>query len=84
MTYDEYMSWTIEDRKPNGYYAGAKCIGEDCDAKIIAKGMCYKHYQRMRHTGRLDLAEKEPFTFWERQGGPMWRKRFIRWQMTLA
>lgn len=59
MTYDECMSWTIEDRKPNGYYAGAKCIGEDCDAKIIAKGMCFKHYQRMRHTGRLDLVEKD-------------------------
>ena len=70
MTYDEYMSWTIEDRKPNGYYAGAKCIGEDCDAKIIAKGMCFKHYQRMRFHGRLDLVEKEPFTCKASHDGP--------------
>jgi len=53
------MSWTIQDRKPNGYYEGTTCIGEDCDAKVIAKGMCYKHYQRMRFHGRLDLAEKD-------------------------
>lgn len=70
MTYDECMSWTIQDRKPNGYYAGAKCIGEDCDAKIIAKGMCFKHYQRMRFHGRLDLVEKEPFTCKASHDGP--------------
>ncbi len=53
-------SWTIEDRKPNGYYKGKSCIKEGCKKKVVAKGMCMKHYQRMRHTGQLDLLPPKP------------------------
>jgi hypothetical protein len=53
-------SWTIEDRKPNGYYKGKSCIKEGCKRKVVAKGMCMKHYQRIRLTGQLDLLPPKP------------------------
>lgn len=36
------------------------CIIDDCDDKILARGLCGKHYQRIRKTGRLDEFTKPP------------------------
>tara|TARA_B100001250_G_C19817272_1_gene799345 strand:- start:13142 stop:14224 length:1083 start_codon:yes stop_codon:yes gene_type:complete len=52
--------WTIEDRKPNGYYKDKSCIKKGCTKKIMAKGMCSLHYQRTRHTGQLDPLPPKP------------------------
>lgn len=35
------------------------CNIEGCIAKIIAKGLCYKHYMRKRRYGRTDLIRAE-------------------------
>ena len=51
--------WTIEDRKPNGYYKDKSCIGTlddgvtPCPRDIMAKGMCSLHYTRMKLTNSL-------------------------------
>jgi hypothetical protein len=34
------------------------CTIEECDGKVIAKGLCAKHYARQRRTGATDLARK--------------------------
>ena len=49
------------------------CTIEGCEAPYIARGWCFKHYQRMRLTGRLDLPGVEE-RFWAKvdktgQGG---------------
>jgi hypothetical protein len=46
-------------RKPNGYYKDKSCVGTlddgatPCPRSAIAKGMCMKHYQRLRLTNSL-------------------------------
>lgn len=67
--------WKIVDRKPNGFYDGLSCIGQnddgtDCLEVVAAKQMCMRHYQRMRLTGRLDLAPKEAFVCKASDDGP--------------
>lgn len=32
-----------------------RCIYEGCDGKHIARGLCWKHYERHRKTGTLNL-----------------------------
>jgi hypothetical protein len=34
------------------------CKIEECDGKVISKGLCAKHYARQRRTGATDLARK--------------------------
>lgn len=36
------------------------CAVEGCDRKVLAKGLCGKHYQRMRATGSTESTKAEP------------------------
>lgn len=33
----------------------ARCTAPGCDAEVAGRGLCIKHYQRVRTTGSLDL-----------------------------
>jgi hypothetical protein len=42
------------------------CSIKGCDAPILAKGLCAKHYMRQRKHGKTDIVEKrgrKPFEF---------------------
>ena len=45
----ELKQWGIHTGHHNRIYAeGTKCKHEECDRKTRAKGLCLKHYQRMK------------------------------------
>lgn len=36
------------------------CQADDCDKPVVAKGLCYKHYQRLRRHGDHTVVNRKP------------------------